>query len=369
MTTTITGARVVGPDGVTGDAVDVEIDATIVSIRPAGTRVPAGDVVDGRGRFLAPGLVDTHAHLGSPGALQAAVAAGVTTLVDLGTHPDELIVEQRALSGVASVVSAGSAASAPGSTQIARMGFPAASGVTGPADAERFLDWRVEHGSELVKIIVEDPAATDVPALEVATIAALVDGARRRGLLTVAHVVTAAAFDRALDAGVDVLTHAPLDRPLPDATVGRMLDLGTASSPTLIMMRTMARARLGDRADAAFGNAVESVRRLHAAGVVVVAGTDANETPVAPVPHGPSLHEELALLQDAGLSAVEALRAGTTDAARSFRLADRGHVAVGLRADLLLLEADPITDTTALRQPSAVWVAGVPRATVRRPRR
>ena len=104
-----------------------------------------------------------HAHLGSRGALVAAARAGVTTLVDLGTHPDSLIAEQRAESGVASIVSAGSAASAPGSTQIALMGFPAASGVAGPADAERFLDWRVEHGSELVKIIVEDPDLTDVP--------------------------------------------------------------------------------------------------------------------------------------------------------------------------------------------------------------
>ncbi len=361
MRTTITDVDLVdlaGPRSV--ERVDVEFDEFITGVRPAGSAPPAGDHVDGTGRYLLPGLVDTHVHLGSRDALVAAARAGVTTVVDLGTHPDDLIAEQRAARGLPAIISAGSAASAPGSNQIARMGFPHLSGVSGPDDAERYLDWRSANGSDLIKIIVEDPAATDVPALDVPTIAALVDGAHRRGLLTVAHVVTAAAFDRGLDAGVDVLTHAPLDRPIEDETVRRMAGTGTVASPTLIMMRTMARARLGERADAAFANAVESVRRLHAGGVTVVAGTDANESPLAPVPHGVSLHDEIALLRQAGLTTSEALLAATGRAAETFRLADRGRVAAGLRADLVLLDRDPAVDPAAFRRPVTVWIAGRP---------
>ena len=145
-----------------------------------------------------------------------------------------------------------------------------------------------------------------------------------------------------------------------------MVDLGTVASPTLIMMRTTARARLGDRADAAFGNAVESVRRLHAAGVVVVAGTDANETPMDPVAHGASLHEELALLREAGLTPVDA--SGPRPRAPP-EPSSWPPGAVSRRAPRRpgAVDADPTTDSAVLRQPAAVWVAGVPPDT-RRPR-
>lgn len=86
------------------------------------------------------------------------------------------------------------------------MGFPTESGILGPA-------------------------ATEVPALDIPTLTALVDGAHSRGLLTVAHVVTAGAFDRGLDAGVDILTHAPIDRPLAERTLARMEAQGTIVSP------------------------------------------------------------------------------------------------------------------------------------------
>ncbi|WP_129358479.1 amidohydrolase family protein [Rothia uropygioeca] len=339
--------------------VDVVFDAAITSIRPASDNAMTDGDVDGTGKFLLPGLIDTHVHLGSSNALQNAARAGVTTLVDLGTHPDSLIIEQRETIGAPAIVSAGSAASAPGSTQITRMGFPSASGVTGATDADRYLDWRVQNGSDLIKIIIEDPDATDVPALDNATLAALVQGAHKRGLMTVAHVVTASAFDRGLDAGVDILTHAPLDRDLADTTLKQMLRQGTISSPTLVMMRAMAQVQLGDRADEAFQHSVDSVHAMHAAGVPIVAGTDANETPIAPVEHGPSLHDEIAYLQKCGLTPSEALTAATSAAADAFGLSDRGRIDIAKRADLVLVDSDPTIEPRILRHPAAVWIAGV----------
>lgn len=350
--TALRNVRLVDSDW-SDELVDIEFSATITSIRPAAG--PDGETC----RHLIPGLIDTHIHLGDREKLVAALKSGLTTVVDLGTHPDSRVNKLRADTDLPSILSAGSAASAPGSTQIEMMGFPAESGVTGPADAERFLDWRFDNGADLIKIIAEDPDATEVPALDIPTLTALVAGAHERGLLTVAHVVTAAAFDRGLDAGVDILTHAPIDQPLADRALTRMEEQGTIVSPTLVMMRAIADARLGEHADSAFGIALNNVRAMIDAGITVIAGTDANETPFAPVEHGSSLHDEIDYLIEAGMTTSEALRAATTSAAEALGLGDRGRIVEGSRADLLFLDGDPIEDITALRTPAEVWVLGV----------
>lgn len=359
--TTLSNVRLI--DSADPDAenlpVEVEFANTIASIRPASEASSStADAIDGTGRFLLPGLIDTHVHLGERSRLLDAVRSGLTTAVDLGTHPDSLVDKLRADDGLPSILSAGSAASAPGSTQIEAMGFPAESGVSDPDDAQRFLDRRVENGVDLIKIIVEDPDATEVPALDVPTLTALVEGAHRRGLLTIAHAVTVGAFDRGLEAGVDVLTHVPFDSRLPESTIARIIESGTAVSPTLVMMRAIADARLGEHADAAVGLAIDNVRAMHDAGATIIAGTDANETPFAPVAHGPSLHDELGYLVQAGMTPAEALRSSTPAAAQALDLHDRGRIVEGARADFILVDDDPLTDLSVLRSPAEVWVAG-----------
>ena len=93
----------------------------------------------------------------------------------------------------------------------------------------------------------------------------------------------------------------------------------------------------------------------------ILAGTDANAGPGIPFSprHGESLHEELELLIDAGLSTVEALRAATVLPARHFGLHDRGVIEPGRRADLVLIDGDPIADIRATRLIRRVWCAGV----------
>lgn len=352
--TVLSNVRLIDADGTgSSELVDVEFTSTITSIRPAAQ--PDPDTA----RFLVPGLIDTHIHLGDREKLVAALRSGLTTVVDLGTHPDSHVHELRADADLPWILSAGSAASAPGSTQIEMMGFPAESGVTGPDDAARFLDWRMDNGADLIKIIAEDPDATEVPALDIPTLTALVAGAHERGLLTVAHVVTAAAFDRGLDAGVDILTHVPFDVPLDEETIARIRETNTIVSPTLVMMRAIADARLGEHADSAFDIALNNVRAMIDAGITVIVGTDANETPFAPVAHGPSLHDEIDYLIEAGMTTSEALRAATTSAAEAFGLGDRGRIVEGSRADFLLVDRDPLTDVALLRTPAEVWVGGI----------
>jgi hypothetical protein len=96
---------------------------------------------------------------------------------------------------------------------------------------------------------------------------------------------------------------------------------------------------------------------LHRGGVRLVAGTDALGAPLI-VP-GESLHDELQILLDCGLSPYEAIRTATTHAAAFLRKEDEfGTVAVGKRADLLLVDRNPLADLEAVKRPRGVMVRG-----------
>jgi hypothetical protein len=101
--------------------------------------------------------------------------------------------------------------------------------------------------------------------------------------------------------------------------------------------------------------ALTTVKRLHDAGVPILAGSDAPNPGTA---HGVSMHRELELLAEAGLTPLNALAAATSVPARVFSLGDRGRIAPGLRADLVLVEGDPTTDIIATRSIVAIWKGG-----------
>jgi len=103
--------------------------------------------------------------------------------------------------------------------------------------------------------------------------------------------------------------------------------------------------------------AFETVRRLRDAGVPVLAGTDAPNPGTA---HGVSIHREMELLVEAGMTPQQALAAATSVPARAFRLKDRGRIAPGLRADLVLVGGDPRKDITDTRNIVRIWKGGKP---------
>jgi imidazolonepropionase-like amidohydrolase len=144
-----------------------------------------------------------------------------------------------------------------------------------------------------------------------------------------------------------------------DRDVRRIVADGRVVIPTLGMMRGLA-GPLG-LPPGAYAVSARGVGVLHAAGVPILAGTDANATPGVPYQpaFGASLHEELALLVDAGLPAAAAVRAATCLPAKHFGLSDRGAVEPGLRADLVLVDGDPLADISATRAIRRVWLAGV----------
>jgi imidazolonepropionase-like amidohydrolase len=107
-------------------------------------------------------------------------------------------------------------------------------------------------------------------------------------------------------------------------------------------------------------DAFASVRALLNAGVDILAGSDVSE----PIPilgglaHGASLHHELQLLVAAGMKPIEALRSATSIPARRFGLTDRGRIVSGARADLLLVDGDPITKISDTLSILDIWRCG-----------
>ncbi|MFN2565433.1 MAG: CIA30 family protein, partial [Gemmatimonadaceae bacterium] len=100
-----------------------------------------------------------------------------------------------------------------------------------------------------------------------------------------------------------------------------------------------------------------SLAKLAKGGVRILAGTDAPNLGTA---HGVSMHRELELLVEAGLTPTTALTAATSAPAEAFGLRDRGRIAPGMRADLVLVEGNPTTDIRATRAIAGVWKAGRP---------
>jgi imidazolonepropionase-like amidohydrolase len=336
----------------------VVIEGGIVGNDPAGARV-----IDAGGATLLPGLIDAHVHLLEQRHLQRLAAFGVTTALDMGAWPPSMVDSLRNRTGMADIRSAGIPATTAGSAHSRLPGYPAEELVDGPTGAAQFVTDRIAEGADYIKLIA------DIPGPDQETLDALVATSHQHGKRTVAHAASTAALDMALRAGVDMVTHVPLDRPLTESTAARILAQRCVSIPTLTMMKGIAdrfaaataSPSEGVAAGPSYESARGSVAELHRAGVPILAGTDANAGPGIPFSprHGESLHEELELLIDAGLSTVEALRAATVLPAHYFGLHDRGVIEPGRRADLVLIDGDPIADIRATRLIRRVWCAGV----------
>ena len=357
----ITNVKVFDGNALT-DEHTVVIDNGIISDAKTADRT-----VDGQHRTLLPGFIDCHVHLASLAQLEQGTQWGCTTMLDMGAQSMEVTNSLRHRQGFADIRGAGNLASAPGGMQITRMGYPASSAVTGPADASRFVADRVADGADYIKVIVEDPHIMGSAALDGATITALVEAAHQAGLKVIAHVTALAALRNAADAGVDILTHAPLDADVDDTLARSLATRGIVSVPTLIAMRTVAgiaeltALRKAHGVDVDYAHARSTVSAFHRAGITILAGTDAYQGPAAPasIPYGEAFHDELGLLVEAGLTPVEALRSATVLPAEYFGFTDRGVIETGRRADLLLIDGDPTQNIAATRAIRSVWVAGV----------
>ena len=356
----------------------------------ASISAPAGvSVVDGTGKTLLPGLIDSHTHTWGT-ALRDAAALGVTTVLDMFTDP-KTAAHFRRLDGTpagrstADFRSAGVLVTAPkGHGTEYGMAIPT---ITSPNEAPAFVDARLAEGSDYIKIVYDDGHTYGIKfaTIDKPTMKAVVDAAHARKRMAVVHIGDLAGARDAIDVGANGLVHLFVDS-MPDTGFAKSVaahhafviptltvlesiswgDGGTliAKDPKLAPYIPVANAqtlqqtfpkRAGSTREVAF--ALETVRQLHALGVPILAGTDAPNPGTA---HGASIHRELELLVKAGLTPIEALQAATSVPARTFSLADRGRIAPGLRGDLVLVNGDPTTDILATRDIVGVWKRGLP---------
>ena len=347
-------------------------------------------VIDATGKTLLPGLIDAHTHAWGD-ALEQALLFGVTTELDMFTDvrfAQSMRDEQKANKATsrADLFSAGTLVTAPGGHGT-EYGTPIPT-IQTPGEAQAFVDARIAEGSDWIKIVLDDMHAYGGtrPTLNVETLRAVVEAAHRRQKLAVVHIGTLADARTAIDAGADGLVHLFVDRD-PDPELGRFLAKHHAFAvPTLVVLKSITGVggaaplvddtrmspylnpmvvsglknsfpRRAGQPPVTYAAAEKSVRQLLAAGVPILAGSDAPNPGTA---HGAALHRELELLVDAGLTPLQALAAATSVPAKTFRITDRGRIAKGLRADLVLVNGDPTRDITVTRDIAGVWKGGVP---------
>ncbi|MCJ1302396.1 hypothetical protein MMC08_005199 [Hypocenomyce scalaris] len=314
------------------------------------------EVIDGKGGILLPGLIDCHVHLLNVGHLELLADYGVTTALDMGMNSINLLRELKGRSGLTDIRGCGMTVTRPGSRHSRLPGRSPESLVSNADQAKQFVANRVAEGVDYIKIIVDVPAGPDQE-----TVNALVAAAHDHGKLTIAHASSFPSVSMAQEAQVDILTHSPMDRELDEASVKKAVAENRIIVPTLSMMEGI--VKNGKIPNVDFAKSRASVTALYQAGVPILAGTDANAAPGVPaqIPHGDSLHHELELLVEAGLSTLDALKAATSLPAKYFGLSDRGEISPGKRADLILIQNNPLEDIRATRSILRVWCGGIER--------
>jgi imidazolonepropionase-like amidohydrolase len=382
------------------DAAVVVLDGKIAAAGPRrDVRIPSGARrVELAGKFLLPGLWDMHAHFEQVEWGPLYLAAGVTTVRDCGNEMDFIrsvrdTIEAGKGLGPTILLACFVDGESPGSIGTTRLRDESEI----PAIIARFRDARCSQ----VKIYQSVP-----PKL----IAPLAKAAHEAGLTVTGHVPTGIGAVHAVEAGMDQINHigfivralAP-DSYDPDASLSgsvrtkamKEMDLASPSSRrTLELFKsrhvvvdpTMALADLGTHSReenarrepglakvaeplreplASMGSPAGSesaalvwkadldvLRALHASGIPIVAGTD------QAVP-GHSLHREMEIYVEAGFTPMEAIQSATIVPARAMgREKDSGTIEAGKRADLIVVDGDPLADIRNLRRVVTVVQAG-----------
>jgi imidazolonepropionase-like amidohydrolase len=356
-------------------------------------------VVDYPDATVLPGLIDTHVHLvgdSGMGALDRApglsddeldaviteglrlqLAAGVTTVRDLGDLRYAVVNRrdvQRA--GRRREPEPTIVASGPPLTSVGGHCYFLGGEVGTRTQISRAIVERAECGVDVVKVMASGgitTPGTDVMGTQFSAdeMQLMVELAHEAALPVTAHAHSLAAVEQSVDAGVDCIEHCSCltekGSELSEELVARIVDRDIAISGVLNPIAQMDLSQAPpaiQKLIAATGLTreqlreprAERLRRLHAGGVRIVTGIDAGIGPL--VAHG-NLHRGVSQLEDAGFSPGEAVAAATSEAARVCGLKHRkGLLRKGYDADLIVVDGDLRTDLTALQRVRLVVLAG-----------
>jgi imidazolonepropionase-like amidohydrolase len=418
----VVGATVVDGTGAAPlrDGVVVVRGERIVTVggRPE-VSLPKGlRIIDGRGRWVTPGLIDAHVHFFQSGGVYTRpdiidlrahrpyarevaliqdslsrtfgryLASGVTSVADVGGPFWNFEVRERARQ---SAIAPRVAVAGPLISTVARpeldLGDPPIVKVSGPDDARALVRRLADRQPDLVKVWFIFRPGDDLAAGK-RVVEATVQEARAHGLRVAVHATELETARAAVQAGAAILVHSVVDKPVDDAFVALLKERHVVYTPTLFVIEgynlvlsgtwtpTPAETKLGDpdvmatfdqlkklpefparprRGPEAGRVARENLKRLSDAGITIAAGTDAGNVGTL---HGPSIFRELRLMAEAGMTPAQVLVAATRGGARVMGREDLGTVESGRLADLLLLDRDPLADVGNLEGVTEVVKGG-----------
>lgn len=400
----ITNARLLNVGARTETSQNILIrDGTIAGFPRSAPKDFKGRVIDVGGKWVMPALSDMHTHsvgnfqppggfhmMGPEGVARVALYGGVARYLDLFS-PEDMIFAARASRAAASTPGADIFAAGPCLTatkgHCSEYGVPTRI-VDSPADASREVSALAAKKPDVVKVVYDHRSylGRSMPTIDRATLEGVVAAARANGLKTVVHVGTWEDVRHAVLAGAAAVTHTA-EGPLPADVPALMRERGTFHIPTLSVQGDYSRyvddptlldspllaAMIGAKTLALFkappppqmegwvklmrasrDTDVASVRALAAAGVPMITGTDAGNPAVF---QGYSVHRELRLLREAGLSAWDALAATTINPGKL--LGRKWGVDIGDEGTLIVLDASPLTDMRNTERLNAVIHRGV----------
>ncbi len=389
-TIVIRGARLI--DGL-GDEARTGLDVIVVGDRIraieatdlATPGLPAGTtVIDGSGATLLPGLIDCHAHytldptvedafalhrsegaaqliLRAAGMARRALQAGVTTARS-GGSPANLDVALSAAIAAGQIPGPQLLAAGPALTITGGHGYLFGREADGELEFVKAVRANVRDGAAVIKIVSSEAAmlvssVAGVEEVSLDELRAVVSEAARLHRRVLSHAQNSEAVRRSARAGVASVEHAFL---ADEAALATLVETGTTLVPTLTVtdvwknldgLTAGQRERQGE-IERLHRSSCETAIRL---GVEVATGTDCGVRGVMP----DMLWREIALLHDHGASTMAAIRAATSTAARLLGLdAEVGTIEAGKRADLILVDGDPLVDLRRLERPRLVIQAG-----------
>lgn len=401
----------------TGSAPQPHMDVLIVGDTIAaigqGLQAEGATVIPCSGRTAMPALISAHVHVGT---LQGTTAAavnytrenllrqlavyqryGVLQVLVMGTDRPLLFANKLydsllngALPG-ARLHSAGYGFAAPGGTPPPVNGMDRVNRPVSALQAQQQVDSLAALGVQTIKMWVDNYSGG--PGMDAAISRALIQAAHGHGMKAAAHLFYKADAVQLVSDRLDIIAHSIRDQEVDDTLLARLreqhiiyiptlsldkfayaygetppwmnddffkrsLEPGTYQMITDTAYRRKIRESAGyQRSKAAFETALKNVYKIHKAGIPVALGTDSGASAVRA--QGFSEHLELELLVQAGFTPLEAITAGTLNAARALRVDGRyGTLAVGKVADLLILQADPSTNIINTRSIEAVYKAG-----------
>lgn len=282
--------------------------------------------------FLMPGFIDAHTHMSTEAQIVAMLANGVIATCDV-TAPASLIENSKQFTIVSSAIMA-----------------------MGVLNGKSFVEKAIEAGASYIKVLLMEPNLMPKDILK-----DICQTAHENGIKVAVHAVSVKAVRLSVDCDADILIHVPMKEVFPEELAKEIAAKGIVVAPTLVMMETFAHSNRNGYLPEQFQNAKNAVFLLHKCGVRILAATDANNGSFAPaVEYGTSIHHEMELLVQAGMTSDEVLASATGNIVKTFNIEGLGMIMERKKASLLLIEGRPdknISDTRNIKQ---IWINGQP---------